>query len=210
MKRYTNNGVDFLAEGQKVTIDDRTYYCTNERWLNDHDYYEYVEQWGDGMDGVVNGKWIHYKGEKPAPHTPPTPPTPPEPTPEEKLAIAKEQKQREIDYYDSSESVNSFIYNGEKMWIDKATRVGLVNAIDSAIHLGRETITFGICGLLVTLPCAQAKAMMAELELYALACYDNTIRHKMAVMELTTIEEVEQYDITEGYPEKLNFNSLSV
>lgn len=39
--------------------------------------------------------------------------------------------------------------------------------------------------------------------MYALECFNVTAAHKKAVSELTTIEEVEKYDITAGYPAQL-------
>ena len=47
--------------------------------------------------------------------------------------------------------------------------------------------------------------MLSALELYALACYNVTAEHKVAVENLTSLEEVKSYDYTTGYPEKLSF-----
>lgn len=121
------------------------------------------------------------------------------------LEQAKAQKVAEIEAYDTSDAVNGFTYQGQAMWIDKATRVGLVNAIECTMTMGEDVITFGIQNVSVTLPCATAMKMMAALEVYALKCYNVTLAHKNAVMALNTIEEVEAYDITAGYPEKLVF-----
>lgn len=51
---------------------------------------------------------------------------------------------------------------------------------------------------------AEADAIKAEL--YALECYNVTASHKANIEQLTTIEEVEAYDYTIGYPEKLVIN----
>ena len=48
--------------------------------------------------------------------------------------------------------------------------------------------------------------MLAALELYALASYNATQEHIAAVKALATKEEVEAYDYTSGYPDKLVFN----
>lgn len=47
---------------------------------------------------------------------------------------------------------------------------------------------------------------LAQIQLYADRCYIVTETHKSNVNALKTIEEVDNYDITSGYPEKLNFN----
>ena len=39
--------------------------------------------------------------------------------------------------------------------------------------------------------------------MYALECFNVTAAHKKAVSELNSIEEVEKYDITAGYPAQL-------
>lgn len=121
------------------------------------------------------------------------------------LEEAKEDKIAEINIYDKSTSVNEFTLYGTPMWLDKSTRVGLVNAVNSAKVLGQETVTLGLGGHTYTLPCDTALAMLASLEMYALACYNVTLSHKNAVKALETIEAVEAYDYKAGYPEKLVF-----
>ncbi len=92
------------------------------------------------------------------------------------------------------------------MWLDRDTRASLRNTIESSIILGRENLNIWFNDMYVTLPVATAKNLLAALELYATDCYNVTAQHKVAVKELTTIEEVDNYDITSGYPEKLNFD----
>lgn len=118
---------------------------------------------------------------------------------------AKFEMQMNIDMYDTSSAVNGFYYGDQELWIDKATRVGLVNAINSAIALDNEDITFGIQDISVTLPCQQALQMLYALEMYALACYNVTLNHKNTVYSLETVEDIDAYDYTAGYPEKLRF-----
>lgn len=202
MKKYTNNGIDFVTEGKNVTIDGVTYYCPNKTWLNNHGYYEYVALWGEGVDGVKGSKWVHYKGIKPAPQPQIIQP---QPIVEESLEQVRAQKLKEIDEYDQSSDINGFVYNGETMWIDKATRVGIMNAIECTMTLGEDIITFGIQEVSVTIPCATAIKMMSQLEVYALNCYNTTLQHKRTVSEMTDINEIKEYDITSGYPEKLIF-----
>lgn len=47
--------------------------------------------------------------------------------------------------------------------------------------------------------------MLYAIEIYASACYDNTQYHLSEVSKLETIEEIDAYDYTSGYPEKLQF-----
>jgi hypothetical protein len=50
-----------------------------------------------------------------------------------------------------------------------------------------------------------ATKMLNAIELYASTCYDNTQQHIANVKNITTIDELKQYDYTSGYPEKLRF-----
>lgn len=50
-----------------------------------------------------------------------------------------------------------------------------------------------------------ATQMLYSIEIYASACYDNTQQHLANINALTTIDEVENYDHTSNYPEKLKF-----
>lgn len=131
------------------------------------------------------------------------------PDPEVQQAIAG--KLRQIADYDTSPAVNSFTLNGADVWLDKATRVGLMNSTTIEKAAGNETTTlwFAIGGVetKITLPCDTVIQMLSALEMYALACYNRTAQHKAAVAKLTTKEEVEAYDFTTGYPEKLSFNT---
>lgn len=123
------------------------------------------------------------------------------------LATAKAQKIAEIDTYDTSDAVNSFLVDGTKMWLDKATRVGLMNSTTIAKNLGQEKVTLWLGSTQLTLTCDKAITLLSAIEMYAVQCFDTTAAHKKAVSELTTIEEVEKYDVTAGYPERLEITT---
>lgn len=124
---------------------------------------------------------------------------------ERTIREAREAMHKLIDDYDTSSAVNGFYYNGQEIWADKATRVGLVNAAQAAKALGNETVSFGIQGFALTLPCDQCIQMLYALEMYALACYNVTLNHKNTVDSLDNVEDIDAYDYTIGYPTKLNF-----
>lgn len=121
------------------------------------------------------------------------------------LALCKRVKSVEIVRYDSSADVNAFFLNGTEAWLDKATRVGLANSIAIEKAAGKADTTLYLNGVALTINVDKAQEMLATLELYALDCYRKTEEHKAAINVATTIEEVESYDYTQGYPEKLNF-----
>lgn len=127
----------------------------------------------------------------------------PVPTEAEKLGQAKAEKIAEIDAYDTSSAVNGFTLNGTVVWLDKATRVGLMNSTSITKAMGQPTTTLWLGESKMVVPCDTAIQLLSALEMYALECFNVTAAHKKAVSELTSIEEVEKYDITAGYPAQL-------
>ena len=130
----------------------------------------------------------------------------PMPTESEKLEQAKVEKIAEITAYDTSDKVNGFVLNGAVVWLDKATRVGLMNSTTIAKASGKETTTLWLGGLKLVVDCDKAIQLLSALEMYALECFNVTASHKQAVSELTTIEEVEAYDYKAGYPKMLEMS----
>ena len=130
-----------------------------------------------------------------------------EQTDDERLAFAKEMLTREITAHDTSSSVNGFKLNGLTVWLDKDTRMGLMNSTTIAKNMGQETTTVWFGGISMTIPCDTAIGMLSALEMYALACFNVTAGHKAAVQALTSVDEVMAYDYSTNYPEQI---SLSV
>lgn len=126
--------------------------------------------------------------------------------PTDTLEAHKSNKINEIEMYDISDNVNGFYLNNNLVWLDKATRVGLVNTLNSAELVGRTEINIWFSGVYVTLPITQARQLLARLELYATDCYNTTEQHKVNVNNLETIEAVDAYDHTANYPGRLVFN----
>ena len=122
------------------------------------------------------------------------------------LEKAKKEKLEAILAYDTSSDVNGFMLNGNKVWLDKGTRVGLMNSIQITRDMGQDTTTLWFDGYKLEVRCDMAIMLLSSLEMYALECFNVTAAHKKAVRELTTIEEVEAYDYKTGYPKQLDIN----
>lgn len=122
--------------------------------------------------------------------------------------LEQEQKRvvRDIDNYDVSPEVNSFFLNGLQVWLDKSTRVGLMNSLNIEKAAGKEISTLWFGNLKLDIDTGAAIQMLSALELYALECYNKTAEHKVNVKNMTSVEDVINYDYTKGYPEKLNFS----
>lgn len=127
-------------------------------------------------------------------------------SPISKLDQAKKEVIRKIDEYDTSVNVNSFKLNGVDVWLSKDTRVGLMNSISIEKAAGKEQSVLWFNSICVTINCDSAIQMLSSLELYALACYNKTAEHKLAISQLTDVSKVKAYDYTADYPDKLSFN----
>lgn len=120
------------------------------------------------------------------------------------LEKAKKEKLAAILAYDTSSDVNGFMLNGNKVWLDKETRVGLMNSTQITRDMGQDTTTLWFDGYKLEVRCDMAIMLLSTLEMYALECFNVTAAHKKAVSELTTIEEVDAYDYKTGYPKQLD------
>lgn len=123
---------------------------------------------------------------------------------ENTLQEAISDKIIEIIKYDESSAVNSFYYQGNEYWLDKDTRVGLMNSTTILKEAGETSTSLWLGNLHIVLPVDDVIDKLSQLEVYALECYNVTAQHKVAVSRLQTIEEVKAYDITSGYPTKLD------
>lgn len=114
----------------------------------------------------------------------------------------REVLKKQISIYDSSDNVNSFIIGGNKYWLDKATRVGLQQLVNSS----ENEVSLVLHDQVLTIPKDIASGFLAQLEVYAGKCYLQTAKHQLAIKELQTVDDLINYDYTKGYPEKLTFN----
>lgn len=138
-------------------------------------------------DLLIEDGWIVYKDE---PKT---------------LEQLKLEKIQEIIVWDKSLEVNSFILNGESVWLNKADRIGLMNSIQIEKNVGKTISTVWFNNKKFNIDCDRAIALLSILELYALECYNVTESHKYNVNNLQSEEEINSYDYTDNYPDKLIF-----
>lgn len=126
-----------------------------------------------------------------------------EPTEEELLQVAIEKKINDIQYYDSSDSINQFQVGSLKMWLDKQERCILYAALLAHEQLGKETMTKIYHGHTFTYPLAMWRQLLGLIEIYATDCLNCTETHIEAVRRLTNREEVLAYDYKQNYPDPL-------
>lgn len=116
-----------------------------------------------------------------------------------------------INDYDDSFDCNYFIINNNKAVLRKASRVGLRDSLKIQKDKGETNATLWLetnNGLKeYILPIDYIQQMLIDLELFAIKCNNTTQSHLSNVPNLLTKLEVLNYDITQGYPEHLVFNT---
>lgn len=127
-------------------------------------------------------------------------------TDEQILTQEKESKTIDVIEYDSSEEVNLFYVNDIPIWLDKATRSGLMLRLQAESAMGITETSLWYNSIEFKLSVSAAIQILYALEVYASKCYDNTQYHIANIAKIETIEDLKSYDYKEGYPEKLSFN----
>lgn len=133
---------------------------------------------------------------------------PEEPQEEVSIEELKKQKIEELNTYYNTEGtngLNEFFINDMSMWLDPELRGNIDRQVSSNILLGNPTTDLSVNGTVLNIPNDTARLMLAKLELYAGQCYNVRDSKEKEINELTTKEEIEAYDVTTGYPEKLKF-----
>ena len=121
------------------------------------------------------------------------------------LERAKKAKIAELEAYDQSEAVNSFTIGNQTMWLTVEERQQIATQISANEAIGRETMTRWFGGQPFTFPLTAWKQMLVALEVYAGDALNVTEMHRAEINVLTSVADVEAYDITTGYPQKLTF-----
>lgn len=101
--------------------------------------------------------------------------------------------------HSSSSNINSFYYNGNEYWLDKNNRTCLWNLSNSSLG----DIEFVVGDEIIVMNALKLKAFLLKLEVYAYKCFVNTFKHEKAIKDLTSLEDIINYDYTTGYPDKI-------
>nr|DAO79891.1 MAG TPA: protein of unknown function (DUF4376) [Caudoviricetes sp.] len=130
------------------------------------------------------------------------------PSEEELLKQAIENKVAEIKEYDMSPAVNSFKLNGMDAWLSREDRIGTSRAIQLDKENGQIESEIWLNGFCLNVNCDLALKMLGMVGHYAYKAYNRTQAHIHAVRQLKSIEDVQGYDHTKGYPEKLDLKTM--
>lgn len=108
--------------------------------------------------------------------------------------------------YDKSEEVNCFILGDNKYWLDKDTRVGLINSLNIQKDAGVQDTLLWLNGNPYRVSIDYALAFLRNLELYAVECYNVTQAHYAEIKALPTREALFDYNVSAGYPTPIVFD----
>lgn len=196
MKKKEINGCTVLeADAGKKIVKDNEFVCGTVVWLAVGDATDAYKEVGIEEADALEKAQRETEGVKPDEESPVEMPT--------DIDMAKAAKIAQIAAYSDSEAVNSLTFHGIKTWLTRTVRDGYDTSITAAKNLGEPNVTFMVGDKEMQLPVEQARRVLDLVQRYADACFLVTERHKIAVKSLQTVEEVESYDYTKGYPEKL-------
>lgn len=112
--------------------------------------------------------------------------------------------------YDKSLYVNSFILRGQRKWLSKQERVGLVHSLNVEKAAGRTSSTLWLSGKPYTVDIDYMLSFLDNLELYAIECFNSTQTHLKEINSLKTREQILAYNITTNYPQFIEFDSTKL
>lgn len=116
----------------------------------------------------------------------------------------RRKKIENLNIFDRSKEVNSFILNGIEMWLDRETRLSLMNTAEIFEKSGIQEMavwTKDVIPKQIHINVLVLKDLLFDLEIYAKACYDTTSQHKANILELQTINEIDEYQYEINYPD---------
>ena len=126
---------------------------------------------------------------------------------DEKEIIEKirEKKTNELITYYMSPAVKSFKINDLTLWFNDELRTKLYDRFRNQIAMGDTEGVIWYEDLKFTLPLNDGISLLDLITRYSFKCLDVFKTHKLALDSFVTKEEIEAYDVTKGYPEKLIF-----
>lgn len=124
--------------------------------------------------------------------------------PTKTLADYKADKIAEIEAYDASDKVNSFVLGGTVMWLSFDERARIRQSIDAYRGEGKADMVKWFGGKEFSYTLDEWETMLNKLSVYASEALNVTEQHKAEVEALTDVDAVRSYDVSKGYPDKLS------
>lgn len=186
-KLINNNLVYFTPYKNGLKLNNHIIYNPSQEQYLEAGWYPIKEIPSNGTDEIIDNVLYHYIGIEKA------------------LQMAIDKKVEEINAYDISDNVNVFFLGKRPLWIPRETRVSLQNSTAILLKNGIERASLWQDTTHFELPCTLLLQLLDAIEIYALQCFNKTAEHKANVIKASSLEEVQHYDYTVGYPDKLRF-----
>lgn len=122
------------------------------------------------------------------------------------LTIALNNLIDNILQYDKSKDVEIFYINDIALWLDRDERAILQRRFEIESKNNITTSTLWKDDNCFEININMGMNMLDQLELYAIKCFDVTHIHLNNVKKLKSIEDINAYDYSKGYPDKLYFS----
>ena len=126
-------------------------------------------------------------------------------TDEEKLADAISEKIEALELYVESDDKQGFKINDITIVLNSESRNKLRNIINSEIVMGDTNLTEWYNGVSYTYTLEEWDRYLSQYEIYLHNVTNVMEQHKVNIRSLTTIDDVNNYDYTTGYPTQLSF-----
>jgi len=108
--------------------------------------------------------------------------------------------------YAKSSAVKEFTINNINTWFESEQRDSIRYSVACEKKYGRTECIIVFNEHSITMPIDTAEQLLEQLEIYAKDCYVATQNHIDTIKTYENVSDIEQYDYTTGYPEKLVFN----
>lgn len=125
----------------------------------------------------------------------------------------KAMKEALIVAYDSSDTVKDLTINGIHGWLDKETRVGLVNMYQMYNTVATENDAIPpmwVSGVPIQFSNTEdALSFLGKVEMYSSQCYNITQRHLAAISSLFKMDDIDgirSFEHRKDYPDKLQLS----
>ena len=108
--------------------------------------------------------------------------------------------------YDKSYFVNSFKYKDYIFWFHKDERLSLKNKFTILLEQGIQTNTIWFDSVKYDVYCDRFLNFLNQLEIYASDCNDITRTHLHNIENISILENLLSYNITNNYPEVITID----
>lgn len=109
--------------------------------------------------------------------------------------------------FSNSSDIKVFYINDEPFWFDNIERITLKHKILAETEKAQSTTNIWYNGIEYVFDIDFFNNILTDVEIYASDCFDAKQNNLNEIKNLSSIEELENFDFTKNYPEILQFYS---